>query len=41
MASKEAKDAAVKSMSTLNKYAGEIITKYNISACTDITGFGF
>lgn len=41
MASEEAKDMAVKSMSTLNKYAGEIVTKYPITACTDITGFGF
>ncbi len=40
VASKEAYDKAVKVMSTLNKYAGEIIVKYNISACTDITGFG-
>ena len=27
-------------MSTLNKYAGEIIVNYDIHACTDITGFG-
>jgi selenide,water dikinase len=40
-ASKEAYDEAVKVMATLNKYAAEVITKYNISACTDITGFGF
>lgn len=40
IASKEAYDKAVKIMSTLNKYAGEIITKYNITACTDVTGFG-
>ena len=40
MASKEALDEGVKWMSLLNKYAGEIIKKYNISACTDITGFG-
>lgn len=32
---------AIKNMVTLNKYAGEIITKYPITACTDITGFGF
>lgn len=32
---------AIKNMTTLNKYAGEIITKYPVSACTDITGFGF
>ena len=40
MASKEAYDKAVLVMSTLNKYAGEIIMEYEISACTDITGFG-
>ena len=31
----------IKNMTTLNKYAGEIITKYPVTACTDITGFGF
>ncbi len=31
---------AVKIMSALNKYAGEIIAKHDITACTDITGFG-
>jgi selenide,water dikinase len=40
IASKKAYDEAVKVMSTLNKYAGEIIVNYNISACTDVTGFG-
>ncbi len=40
VASKEAYNKAVKVMSTLNKYAGEIVAKYNLSACTDITGFG-
>ena len=40
IASKAAYDEAVKVMTTLNKYAGEIITEYEISACTDITGFG-
>lgn len=40
MASKEAYDIAVNVMSTLNKYAGEIIMEHEISACTDITGFG-
>lgn len=39
-ASKEAYDRVIKVMSTLNKYAGEIIVKYQVSACTDITGFG-
>lgn len=40
MASKDAYDIAVKVMSTLNKYAGEIIVEHHVSACTDITGFG-
>jgi selenide,water dikinase len=31
---------AVETMSALNKYAAEVIEKYPISACTDITGFG-
>lgn len=31
---------AVKSMTTLNKYAAETALKYKINACTDITGFG-
>ena len=33
-------NAAVKSMTTLNKYAAEILFKYNVSALTDVTGFG-
>lgn len=40
LASKEVYDEAVKVMSTLNKYAGEIIVNYEVTACTDITGFG-
>ncbi|KPU44147.1 selenide, water dikinase [Oxobacter pfennigii] len=32
---------AVKTMAYLNKYAFDIANKYSISACTDITGFGF
>lgn len=40
IASKEAYNEAVKVMSTLNKYAGEIIVNYEVTACTDITGFG-
>jgi len=40
IASKAAYEESVKIMTTLNKYAGEIITDYEISACTDITGFG-
>jgi selenide,water dikinase len=40
-ASKEAMEKAIKSMTTLNKYASEIIRKYEIHSCTDVTGFGF
>lgn len=40
LASKKAYDTAVKVMSTLNKYAGEIIASHKVSACTDVTGFG-
>ena len=32
---------AVESMMTLNKYASETAWKYNIHACTDVTGFSF
>ena len=38
-ASKEAMDKAIESMCTLNKYAAEIIRKYVVHACTDVTGF--
>lgn len=38
-ASKEAMDKAIESMCTLNKYAAEIIRKYDVHACTDVTGF--
>ncbi len=34
-------NAAVHTMTTLNKYAIEAIRDLDISACTDITGFGF
>ena len=40
-ASKEAMEEAVASMTTLNKYASEICRKYEVHACTDVTGFGF
>lgn len=40
-ASKEAMDMAVKSMTTLNKYVAEILQKYTVHGCTDVTGFGF
>ena len=32
--------AVVKSMTTLNKYAAEILFKYKVNALTDVTGFG-
>lgn len=38
--SQVAMDIAVKSMTTLNKYAMEVFKKYNVNACTDVTGFG-
>ena len=38
-ASKEAMEQAIESMCTLNKYAAEIIRKYDVHACTDVTGF--
>lgn len=39
-ASKEAMDQAIKNMTTLNKYASEILRKYQVHSCTDVTGFG-
>lgn len=40
-ASDEAYEKAVKSMTTLNKYAADILHRYDVHACTDVTGFGF
>lgn len=40
-ASAEALNAAIESMTTLNKYAAEICRDYEIHACTDVTGFSF
>ncbi len=40
-ASQAALGEAVRSMTTLNKYAAEICRKYEIHGCTDVTGFGF
>ncbi len=40
-ASAEAMEEALTSMTTLNKYAAEILRKYEVHACTDVTGFGF
>ncbi len=40
-ASDKALSEAVRSMTTLNKYASEAMRKYRVNACTDVTGFGF
>lgn len=40
-ASEQMVDEAVESMTTLNKYASEILKEYDVHACTDVTGFGF
>ena len=40
MASEEAARDAVRVMSSLNKNAKEVFERYEISACTDVTGFG-
>lgn len=39
-ASDEAMEEAIASMTMLNKYASEICRRYNVNACTDVTGFG-
>lgn len=40
-ASAEAMEAAIASMTTLNKYAAQCCRPYEIHACTDVTGFSF
>lgn len=40
-ASPAAMELALRSMTTLNKYASEVIRKYDVHGCTDVTGFGF
>ena len=40
-ASAEAMEAAITSMTTLNKYAAQCCRAYEIHACTDVTGFSF
>lgn len=40
-ASAEAMEEAVASMTLLNKYAAEILRRYTVHACTDVTGFSF
>ena len=39
-ASDDALALAVRSMTTLNKYAAELADRYPVHACTDVTGFG-
>jgi selenide, water dikinase len=39
-ASAEAQARIIKSMSTLNKQAGEVMLAVGVDACTDVTGFG-
>ncbi len=40
-ASREAMQAAIASMTTLNLYAARCCRRYDIHACTDVTGFSF
>lgn len=40
-ASAEAMEAAIASMTTLNKYATQCCRAYEVHACTDVTGFSF
>lgn len=40
-ASAEAMQQAVRYMTTLNKYAAEVVRGFPVHACTDVTGFGF
>ena len=39
MAEKESMELAVKLMTTLNKAARDVMVKYRVHACTDVTGF--
>ena len=41
MVSEEAREAALKSMKTLNRYARDVLKRHTVHACTDVTGFGF
>ncbi|WP_370521068.1 selenide, water dikinase SelD [Cetobacterium sp. 2A] len=40
-ASPEAINKSIELMTTLNKYSADIIRDYPVTACTDVTGFGF
>lgn len=39
MASEEAMEKAIRSMTTLNKTAAEVASGFGVTACTDVTGF--
>ena len=34
-------ELAIRSMTTLNRYASETVRRYRVHGCTDVTGFGF
>ncbi len=40
LASEESINASMESMCKLNKYAAEVISKFDVMCCTDVTGFG-
>ncbi len=40
-ASASAMEAAIRSMTTLNKYAAQVVRSFPVNSCTDVTGFGF
>ncbi len=40
MADTHAADTIIKLMSTLNRAAAEVMAQFDVSACTDVTGFG-
>lgn len=41
LVSQDQYDQAIRSMTTLNKYARDLLIKYKVHAATDVTGFGF
>lgn len=40
MVSEEAREASLKSMKTINRYARDVLKRHTVHACTDVTGFG-
>ena len=40
MASEKAKEEVIRTMTSLNKKAKQVIEKYTVHSCTDVTGFG-